>query len=84
MKKRIRQNVGGKSGQNGRQSGMIMIAAVVMLAGLMFIATTASLNSIGTSKVETTALDETRTFYAAEAAVEWGADQLRDLLQDKS
>lgn len=81
MKKRIRQIVGGKCGQKSQQSGMIMIAAVVMLAGLMFIATTASLNSIGTSKVETTALDETRTFYAAEAAVEWGADQLRDLLQ---
>lgn len=72
---------GGKQGHNNRQKGMIMIAAVVMLAGLMFIATSSSLHSIGTSKVETTALDETRTFYAAEAAVEWGADQLRDLLQ---
>ncbi|MBK6767047.1 MAG: hypothetical protein IPG71_12330 [bacterium] len=71
---------GGKTGRISRQKGVIMIAAVVMLAGLMFIATTASLNSIGTSKVETTAYDETRTFYAAEAAVEWGADQLRDLL----
>lgn len=80
MNKRIRRIKGGKNGHKHRQSGMIMIAAVVMLAGLMFIATTASLNSIGTSKVETTALDETRTFYAAEAAVEWGADQLRDLL----
>ncbi|MCL4306588.1 hypothetical protein KJZ99_11815 [bacterium] len=64
----------------GRQRGMIMIAAVVMLAGLMFVATTASINSIGTAKVETTALDETRTFYAAEAGIEWGTDQVRDLL----
>lgn len=74
------QPKGGKSGRMSQQKGVIMIVAVVMLAGLMFVATTSSLRSIGTSKVETTALDETRTFYASEAAVEWGADQLRDLL----
>lgn len=80
MESKNLQTKGGKFGRKNGQKGVIMIAAVVMLAGLMFIATTSSLNSIGTSKVETTALDETRTFYAAEAAVEWGADQLRDLL----
>lgn len=71
----------GKQGQRDRQKGMIMIAAVVMLAGLMFIATTSSLNSLGTAKVETTTLDETRTFYAAEAAIEWGTGELKNLLQ---
>ncbi len=80
MKTKHVKSMGGKNGQLGRQKGVIMIVAVVMLAGLMFVATTSSLQSIGTSKVETTALDETRTFYAAEAAVEWGSDQLRDLL----
>ncbi|MBK6909754.1 MAG: hypothetical protein IPH10_02285 [bacterium] len=80
MKRSHGGSKGGKAGQSTRQQGMIMLAAVVMLAGLMFVATTSSLNSIGTTKVETTALDETRTFYAAEAAVEWGVDQLRDYL----
>lgn len=81
MKSKTPHTKGGKLGLKNGQRGVIMIAAVVMLAGLMFIATTSSLHSIGTSKVETTALDETRTFYAAEAAVEWGAEQLHDLLQ---
>lgn len=80
MKNLHEQTKGGKDGRLKGQQGVIMIAAVVMLAGLMFVATTSSLRSIGTSKVETTALDETRTFYASEAAIEWGADQLRDLL----
>lgn len=80
MKNRHEQ-LKGKQGHRDRQKGMIMIAAVVMLAGLMFIATTSSLNSLGTAKVETTTLDETRTFYAAEAAIEWGTGELKQLLQ---
>ncbi|MCB9366702.1 MAG: hypothetical protein H6506_00100 [Calditrichaeota bacterium] len=81
MKTQNGQPLQGKHKGKGRQQGMIMIAAVVMLAGLMFVATTASINSIGTAKVETTVLDETRTFYAAEAGVEWGSQQLKTLLQ---
>ncbi len=80
MKMRHPKLEGSKNGHNSRQKGMIMIAAVVMLAGLMFIATSSSLNSLGTAKVETTALDETRTFYAAEAAIEWGSAELKQLL----
>jgi hypothetical protein len=80
MKRRTKRHAGEATGRKRRDQGVILVFAVVMLAGLMFIATTSSLNSMVQTKSETAAIDETRTFYAAEAGVEWGADQLRDLL----
>jgi hypothetical protein len=80
MNRRKKRHAGEAIGRRRRDQGVILVVAVVMLAGLMFIATTSSLNSMVQTKSETAAIDETRTFYAAEAGVEWGADQLRDLL----
>lgn len=71
---------GQEKGTGQKEQGMVLLAAVVMMCGLMFVSTTASLNSIGQTKVTSVELDETRTFYAAEAAVEWGSNELRALL----
>lgn len=74
----------GREGQDKRtrqkEQGMVLLAAVVMMSGLIFVSTTTSLNAVNQTKVTSVELEETRTFYAAEAAVEWGANELRTLL----
>jgi hypothetical protein len=63
-----------------QQRGMVLVLAVLLVSGLLLIAGTSSLNSTGQTKITSVELDNTRTFYAAEAGVEWGASELRTLL----
>ncbi|RPH95060.1 hypothetical protein EHM69_05560 [candidate division KSB1 bacterium] len=74
----------GREGQDkGRirpDRGMIMIVALLLLAGLIFVAGTAAIHSTRGTQISAVELDNTRTFYAAEGAVEWGAGELKNLL----
>lgn len=73
-------------GQNGlytgrpAERGIVMIAATVLLAGLIFVGATAAIRSTRQTQLTTVSVDNMRTFYAAEGAVEWGANELRTLL----
>jgi hypothetical protein len=80
MKAKQTGREGQEKGLGKKEQGMVLLAAVVMMSGLIFVSTTTSLNSIGQTKVTSVELEETRTFYAAEAAVEWGTNELRTLL----
>ena len=74
----------GREGQGGRlhisQRGFIMLLALILLTGLIFAAATSAIRSTRHSQVAAVELDNTRTFYAAEGAVEWGASELQTLL----
>jgi hypothetical protein len=82
MHSRRKGREGQDKGKRKKEQGMVLLAAVVMMSGLVFVATTSSLNSIGQTKVTSVELEETRTFYAAEAAVEWGTNELRSILEN--
>jgi hypothetical protein len=62
---------------------MVMMVAMVLLAGLIFVAGTAAIRSTRQTQVSAVELDNLRTFYAAEGAVEWGAGQLKALLNSQ-
>ncbi|HEY3296255.1 MAG TPA: hypothetical protein VGL38_12575 [bacterium] len=76
----------GRDGQGkGRQAdqrGFVMLVALILLSGLVFIAGSAAIRSTRQTQVSSAELDNARTFYAAEGAVEFGSDQLRTLLNN--
>lgn len=69
-------------GRHIRRRGFVMLVALVLLSGLILVASTAAIRSSRQTEVATTELDNARSFYAAEGAVEWGSDQLRSLLSN--
>ena len=76
----------GREGQGkglaGDQRGMVMMVAMVLMAGLIFVAGTAAIRSTRATQLSAVEMDNLRSFYAAEGAVEWGSGELRDLLQN--
>lgn len=79
--------------QNGREGqdrghrradrGLVMMVAMILLAGLIFVAGTSAIRSTRQTQASAVELDNTRTFYAAEGAVEWGAAELKGLLHNQ-
>jgi hypothetical protein len=67
-------------GQFSRQQGMVMLVALVLLSGLIFVAGTAAIRSTHQTQLASVDLDNVRTFYAAEGAIECGSNDLRNLL----
>jgi len=70
-------------GQRPDQRGMVMMVAMVLLAGLIFVAGTSAIRSTRQTQVSAVEMDNIRTFYAAEGAVEWGAGELKSLLNSQ-
>jgi Tfp pilus assembly protein PilX len=64
------------------QRGFIMLVALILLSGLIFAAATSAIRSTRHTQVSAVELDNTRTFYAAEGAVEYGASELKTLLNN--
>jgi Tfp pilus assembly protein PilX len=63
-----------------RERGMVLILTVILMSVLLFVTGTTAIRSIGQTRVTARDVDETKTFYAAEAGAEWGAGELRNLL----
>jgi hypothetical protein len=72
---------GQRRGHQRADSGMVMMVAMILLAGLIFVAGTSAIRSTRQTQVSAVELDNTRTFYATEGAVEWGAAELKNYLQ---
>ncbi|MBU0509536.1 pilus assembly PilX N-terminal domain-containing protein [bacterium] len=69
-------------GRSAHQRGLVMVVALILMTGLIFIATTSALRSTRQTQVTAVQLDNARTFYAAEGAVEWGCGELKNLLNN--
>jgi hypothetical protein len=74
----------GRKGQGrGRDDrGVVMLIALLLMTGLIFVAGTTAIRSTRQSQVTAVELDNVRTFYASEGAVEWGAGQLKSMLDN--
>ncbi len=78
-----KQETGHKGRGRARQErGFIMVAVLLMVTGLILLAGTAAIRSGRQTEVTSTDVDNTRAFYAAEGGIEWGSDQLRNLLEN--
>jgi hypothetical protein len=64
------------------QRGTVMLVAMLLLTGLVYIAGTSAIRSVRQDQVSTVDYDHTRAFYAAEAAIEQGALDLREELEN--
>jgi hypothetical protein len=62
------------------QKGMVLVLTVMMMSALLFIAGTTATRSIGQARVTARDVDDAKTFYAAEAGLEWGSGELQALL----
>lgn len=80
LKKNMKRREGQTEGKLRKDRGMVLIIAILLMSGLIFVASTFSIRSTGQTQVTSVELDNTKTFYAAEAAIEWGTAELRDLL----
>lgn len=69
-----------KQGHNRGDGGFIMVIALLLMTGLIFVAGTSAIRSTRQTQVTAVQLDNVRTFYAAEGAVEWGCGELKNLL----
>jgi hypothetical protein len=77
---RITGREGQGTGQMSNQRGMVMMVAMILMTGLIFIAATSAIRSNRSTQLTAVEMDNLRTFYATEGAVEWGSGELRDLL----
>ena len=68
-----------RRGREGER-GMVLVLTVVLMSVLLLVAGTTAIRSIGQARVTAQDVDAVKTFYAAEAGVEWGAAELRALL----
>ncbi len=72
---------GQRNGHKTRQDrGLILMSTVVMVSGLLFLAATAAIRANHETQLTSVELDNSRAFYAAEAAIEWGSAELSTLL----
>lgn len=76
-----KNEIGTGRGSHRKDRGVVMMVAMLMLMGLIFIAGTSAIRSVRVDQVSTSDYDHTRAFYAAEAAVEQGGLDLEDLLE---
>lgn len=80
-----KQNGNGRAGHNrghsSAESGMVMMVAMVLLAGLIFVAGTSAIRSTRQTQASAVEMDNLRTFYAAEGALEWACAELKALLE---
>jgi hypothetical protein len=82
MRRTDEQGRAGRSGQRRADGGMVMMMALVLMTGLILLAGTSSLRSTRQTQTTAVELDQTRAFYATEAAVEEGSEELRTLLEN--
>jgi hypothetical protein len=68
-------------GHKPDQRGMVMMVAMILMTGLIFIAATSAIRSSRATQLTSVEMDNLRTFYATDGVVEWGCGELRDLLQ---
>ncbi|MBU1708197.1 pilus assembly PilX N-terminal domain-containing protein [bacterium] len=62
------------------EKGMALVLTVILMTILLFVTGTTAIRTIGQARVTARDVDAVRTFYAAEAATEWAAAELRNLL----
>ena len=73
---------GYKCGQIRADGGFVMMMVMIMVSGLIFLAGTAAIRSSRITQVTAVELDNSRAYYAAEAANEWGSAELKTLLEN--
>ncbi|MDD5087246.1 MAG: hypothetical protein PHI18_00410 [bacterium] len=81
MSKTATGRTGQGKGRSRNERGLVMLVAMLLMTGLLFVAATSALRSTRQTQVTAVQLDNVRTFYAAEGAVEWGCGSLRTLLE---
>ena len=81
MSKTVTGPTGQGRGRRMNERGLVMLVAMLLMTGLLFVAGTSALRSTRQTQVTAVELDNVRTFYAAEGAVEWGCGELRTLLE---
>ncbi|MBU1921458.1 pilus assembly PilX N-terminal domain-containing protein [bacterium] len=81
--KRLHSAIGGRSiNRDKNERGFVLVSAVILLTGLMFISVVSVQTTLQKSQVTGRSYKDAQTFYVAEAGAEWSKQWLYDLLEE--